>query len=780
MKLIKASSPWSTLLLLAFVTASHSESQDDQDDIESITITSSASLIGFGGAHANNTIALEAIEKANPASDVLNLINRLPGINVTQGDAIGGNDYSTRVYIRGMSNSRNTAQIGYMIDNMPNGDAFYGGGQKPNRFIDSENVLQVNVGQNASDISSASNTALGGTIRYYSDDPKQNFALRTALTAGADKLARQYVRLDSGEFAPGWSAYLSYSNTNSNSWIRAGSGQFKRRHGDFKLLAELDSGLTLDLRASYNFRDEDDYDSVTLAEFNADPRWDGLYDEFDFATVAHYRRGWGGTRWDTSYSLQVSQEWDNGVRFTATPYYHRQFGFGWWTPPYQVASVDGNVESATPGPLEFFQDTFARDSRGGLVAKTTDISAYPCLTQWYQSDVIDYALNASFSCAQAERIATRRQSLYRGDRTGITSELEITLGSHLLTLGGWFEQHDRDNGSYWFDLDANAPDTIRPQLSDLHWVNYDRTFSTDSTRLYIQDTYHAENWTVIAGLVSHKVSSTYLSRLEQIDRSQSNHKFLPKLGGVYRFNQTQQVFASYSKNIRHLRDGTLTAGETDLLTPELSDNLDFGYRWARDDMAVVTQVFYQRFTDRLGERDAISAGEDMFLQDQVDLINIGGVNNYGAELALSYDMAPNLQLFTSYSYLNSEYRQDISAEQIKKGNKLINTAQDQIFTELDWRPDYFDDKLNVAINVKYVGQRQGNIANTERLDGYRIWGMSANYHIGAVSGLSNVRLQLIGQNINDEEYLAAPDGDSGGRYFIGAARSFSVTLAAEF
>lgn len=768
-----------SFLAATFPVYAIADTQAKDGDIEEVVVTGSAVLIGFGESNANNTIDLDMIESSNPSSDVLNLINRLPGINVTQGDAIGGNDYSARIYIRGMSNSRSTAQIGYMIDNMPNGDAFYGGGQKPNRFIDSENVAQVNVGQNASDISSASNTALGGTIRYYSDDPMQAFGVNTALTFGSDNLARQFVRVDTGEFGQGWSSYISYSNSSINSWVGSGSGEFDREHVDFKLLGDFDNGLTIDFRASYNFRDEDDYDAVTLAEFAANPNWDGLYDEFSYDTIADLRRGWGGTRWDNSYALAITQKFDNGVTFTTTPYYHRQFGFGWWTPPYQIASVDGGIESATAGPREYFEGTFLRTEQGGLVAaNNTDVSAYGCLAQWHKGATVDYAINPNFSCDNAQRIATRRQSTYNSDRMGITAEVEIPMGAHLITVGGWLEYYDRDNGRHWFDLDENDPGTIRPQ--NVHWTHYDRNFETSSSRFYIQDTLDLQDWTITAGLVSHKVSTDYVSRLDSIARSQSNHELLPKFGAIYRFDNTSEVFASYSKNIRHLRDATLTAGETDLLSPELSNNIDMGYRWFGENLGVVAQVFNQKFTDRLGERDAVSAGQDMFLQDQVNLINIGGVNNYGAEVAITYDMNDAISLFTSYSYLNSEYSEDVPAEAIKKGNELINTASNQFFAEVVWRPSALAQKLKLALNGKYVGERQGNIANTETLDGYKILNLNASYDLGDMAGLKAMTLRVNAQNITDESYLSAPDGDSGGRYYIGAPRSVSLTLDAEF
>lgn len=169
-------------LLLGFLSASlmavpgvllaDAQEQDvDNELIEEVIVTARQKILGFGESHANNTVDVEAIQSLSPMNDVLNHLSRLPGVNVTQGDAVGSNDWSTKIFIRGMGNA---SQIGYMIDEMPNGDSAYGGGQKPNRYTDSENISHIRVAQNAADIGSASNSGLGGTVRYYTNDPKQD------------------------------------------------------------------------------------------------------------------------------------------------------------------------------------------------------------------------------------------------------------------------------------------------------------------------------------------------------------------------------------------------------------------------------------------------------------------------------------------------------------------------------------------------------------------------------------------------------------------------------
>lgn len=769
-------------LAIAAVVSGQAIAQEGLSDgeLEEITVTARAQLLGFGESHANNTIDLETIQSQSPTSDVLNFINRLPGVNVTQGDAIGGNDWSTRIYIRGMSNSTDTAQIGYMIDGMPNGDSVYGGGQKPNRYVDSENVAQVNVGQNASDIGSASNAALGGTVRYYTDDPDQEFGAQASFTAGEFEQQRGFLRVDSGEILPGLTSYISYSESSVRSWIGDHSGDFDRQHVDVKVVKDFDSGLVVKAKGSYNYRNENDYNSVSLAQFKQDPDNDGLLDDFDIETVGGYRPTWGGTRWDRAFSLEISQDLENGGKFTLTPYYHNQQGYGWWAPPYRVATLDGSVEGGQ-GPNEYYTGTFSRDASGALIAAPgTDVSGISCLAGRYAGNQVDFALDPAFDCNTAERIATRRRSGYENDRFGITGETELVFGQHTLTLGGWFEYQDRDNDRRWFDLDVDAPGTIDPENSDLHWVHYDRNYETRTLRFYAQDKIQFDRFDVTAGLVFHKVDTDYTARIEGVERSQTRDELLPKLGGVYRLNDTSEIFASYSRNIRMLGEDLLAAGVTDELEPELSDNVDIGYRWNGDRIGLVAQIFVQRFKDRLGSVDVATAGGDQFLQGAIQVLNVGGIDTQGFELAVSYDMSEDVSLYGSYSFLDSEYTDDVPGDGIKSGNALINVPENQLFGEVIWRPQVMGLPLQLGMNVKFVGEREGDLANSETLDSYTLVGVHAKYTLENVAAVERVTFQLNGSNVTDEQYLAAPDGDQGGAYFIGAPSTFSFSVKADF
>ena len=784
---------WFAAAALALLAPSGVAAEDEAEEaagvegtgtIEDTLVEARARLLGLGEAHANSTVAGDALQAENPMLDVLSRLNRLPGVHVTQGDAVGGNDWSTRIYVRGMSNGTDTAQIGYMVDGMPNGDSVYGGGQKPSAFVDNENVAEVQVGQNTADIGSASNSALGGTIRYRTNDPLAERRLRLDYTAGEHHLRRVFLRVDSGEGAAGVASYLSVSDSSLRSWIGKGSGRFDRQHVDLKVAKDFASGATAKLKAAWNYRNETDYNSVTLADFRANPASDGLLDDFDIATVGYWRPGWGGTRWNKSAALEIrhrSQRAD--ATLALTPYLHRQHGWGWWVPPFRIATRDGRIDGPE-GAAEFYGGTFQRPPSGGLLpAPDTSVASYACLLGRYPGDTVDYALDPNFDCTSAEPIASRRRSGYWNRRFGVTGEARRGLGRHQFVAGIWLERQQRDNNRQWFDLDPRDPGTIRPAASALHWTHFERRFESVSQRAYAQHGVGLGALEVTTSLAYHAVETRYASRLDPVRRRQSRSEWLPKFGVVYAWRRNVEWFAHYARNVLMLADDLLAAGSTGHLHPERADNVDVGARWNGARVGLAMQAFAQRSRGRLGAVNLAAVGGDLYLQDAIEVLNVGGVKSHGVELKASFDVGDvggGLTGYGAYSYLAAEYTDDVPAEGIVAGRRLVNAPRHQWFGELTWRPTM---AWRISANVRHVGDRPADLANAAVVPAYTLLGLNARYALGlggSARSAKKAAVQFNASNLASERYLSAPDGDQGGTFFIGPARMISMTLRMVF
>jgi hypothetical protein len=86
-------------------------------------------------------------DQQSPITSILSTIDNLPGVNITEGDTFGFDDWSTTINLRGYQTSLSDQQVGTTIDGFPNGDSNYGGGAKANRYIDTMNSGGVEVNQ---------------------------------------------------------------------------------------------------------------------------------------------------------------------------------------------------------------------------------------------------------------------------------------------------------------------------------------------------------------------------------------------------------------------------------------------------------------------------------------------------------------------------------------------------------------------------------------------------------------------------------------------------------
>ena len=224
------------------------------------------SVVGKRVSYANNATDNNSKQLQPAIGNVMDLVNNLPGINVGQGDAFGGDDYTTTISLRGFVIDRADQQLGITIDGVPNGGSAYAGGSKANRYLDSENTQYVEVGQGSADIASASLDALGGTLNFVSNNPLAEQGAQAAYSNGSNNARRYFARFDTGVIFDHTTAYISLSDSFANRWIGSGSnGATERLHAEAKTVTELDN-VRITARLSYDDANEDNYDYRSLDE----------------------------------------------------------------------------------------------------------------------------------------------------------------------------------------------------------------------------------------------------------------------------------------------------------------------------------------------------------------------------------------------------------------------------------------------------------------------------------------------------------------------------------
>lgn len=718
-------------------------------------------------SYANNTVDTTMIEQQVPVSSVLGVMDNLPGISINEGDAFGGDDWSTSITMRGFSIDGNQQQLGMTVDGIPNGGSNYGGGAKANRYLATENLATVEVAQGTSDISSASLDALGGTFNFVSKAPDMEQSTTFAYTTGSHDAERFFVRYETGEIFDNTYAYVSYSDTSTSRWSGEGSnGGSDNQHAELKFVSTQDR-LTLTGRLSYDDVAEDNYNSVSIEQFNQTPDWDQL--TWNWTGIPHYDQmfaeGWSTLRENTLAYLKAEYDFSDVTTLEVTPYYHKNKGRGDWIPPYLVMAVDENGNPTDKGGSIAGSYGFT-DQNGNPLAPADGCTAnfnWP----WNSGP----GLHPACYAADAVPVMSYRHTHYAKERAGFTAKAMTTFGSHDVVAGVWYETSQRDEHRDWHKV-INAS-VYHHFDATPYWTQYDNTFDQDTFKWYLQDTMTAGDFTLNLGV------QQYLVDLEKTDNYQaannakvnSDSDVLFSAGALYEINPSTEVFAGYSENFAAIKDGVLERDSSTLteIEPETAENIDFGIRYFGERLNIQATAYMIEFDNRITfiAPGSDTDGIDYTIGTNGTYINVGGIESDGIELSATYQLTDSWQLYGSFTKNDSTYVGD--APGFEEGEKVIDSVDDMWVLSAN----YYDGNLRFGASTKYTGDRGD-------AEDYLVTDMNAGYSVEfSGSGIKQVDLALVVNNLFDEDYLSTGTGN-GTTFFIGAPRTTSLTVSANF
>tara|TARA_R110001592_G_scaffold316305_2_gene592706 strand:- start:7094 stop:9319 length:2226 start_codon:yes stop_codon:yes gene_type:complete len=735
-----------TLGLSMSVTAEEVATEVAKKDAEIEQIV----VVGKRTTYSNNSAGAEQKQLQPAVGSVMGMVNNLPGISIEEGDAFGGDDWSSTVSMRGFSINLNDQQLGITIDGIPNGGSSYGGGARANRYLDSENTQFVDVSQGTADSASASLEALGGTLNFVSDNPLDEKGAMLGVTTGDYNARRTFMRFDTGEFAKDTYAYFSLSDTATNRWIGTGSnGYTERSHYEFKLVSEFDY-VNITARLSHDDTFENNYNGLSLEQFSENDSWDRLTSNWSGNPDVdqNFAETWVTARKNTLGYVAIDWQLSDTLEINITPYYHKQTGVGGWAPPYQVTAVDENGNPTNKGGTE---TTF----------EYLDASGQPC----YES------------CGGADqtRVMSVRHTNYWKSRYGATSKLNYEIDNHQITAALWVEQQDRDESRTWlkvidasvyYDFDNNP-----------YWTQYDKNFVTNTIKISLQDQIEWEDFTLNIGIAKYMVDLTRTDNFsgQSTATVNSDSDILPSIGFLYSLTSKLEVFGGYSENFAAIRDAVLESQGSvlDNIKPETAINTDLGLRYTGNDLAFSASVYNIKFDNRV-TFIAPGAGGNIDFLNETDgaYINDGGIVSQGLEGSLSWTMSDNWQLYSSLTLNDSEYAESIDGSE--EGNTVAGSIRDMAVLTLS----YDDGLYRAGLSGKYTGMRFGNKANTDELDSYTVLDFYAGYYKSLEGGMfKDIDLSLIIGNITDTRYLG---GGVESYYFIGAPRTATVNVTMSF
>ena len=715
------------------------------------TIIDELVVVGKSLSYANNTNSEAMARQQTAMTSPLAVIDNLPGVLINEGDTFGSDDWSTTVSIRGFQLSQDAQQLGMTIDGIANGNSNYGGGAKANRYIDTENLKAVAVSQGTGDIASRSHEALGGTLNFTTLEPGEAMNTKFSVSVGDHGAQKLFARFETGELLPETYAWVSASSAETSDWIH-GSAANTRDHLAAKVVSTL-GAVDLTGYLSYDDTHEDNYQRVSLQQFNENPEWDRLNKQWsgDPQIDQNYRRGWSTLRENLFGYLQFDFTL-GAVDLSTNIYYHDNEGRGDWLPPY-IANItdDGNAPHSE---------------------LMSGVTAYGGSNQGTITSMVNAA-------GEVIPVSSYRHSHYTKERTGFNADVvwEATLGGYDNSLRGgiWVEDYQRSEGRDWHKIvDSRIGMAFD---SNPYWVSYQRDYQVDTTMVYIEDSVTMGAVTTRLGLKKFFVDLERSNLFEGSSASvNSDSDVLLSAGAVAQLPvDGLEAFVGYAENFAAIKDEVLEQGQADfsIVQPETAENIDVGLRYVSPAFNASLTAYQIDFGNRLAFVSQSTLGDiDYTATSNGEYFNTGGIESKGLEAAMTVFPSEQLSLYASVTLNDSVFVGD-SAD-YPAGNTVAGAVETMAVLSADWQAEHY----MAGLSFKWVGERQLDDANTNRLAAYTVADLYAGVNLGAFGeSLQGVDLKLTLNNLLDERYIG---GVSGGAGWIAAPRTAALNLSAAF
>jgi len=696
----------SVLAPVALMAATMAGAAEPQPVIEEIRV--------FGKGETRQVQALTAsqLEQFPAGTSPLKSIEKLPGVNFQSADPYGAYEWSTRIVVRGF----NQNQLGFTLDGVPLGDMSYANhnGLHISRAILSENIGRVVLSQGTGALGTASTSNLGGTIQFYSDDPRDEFGVDLHGATGSDEAQRVYARLDSGETASGARAFLSIATQETDKW--KGAGTQEQEYANVKIVQPIGEA-ELSAYYSYSDRAEIDYQDMShemIGRLGQD--WDNYFPDYARAVAAAQGNFTGdvetlddaywnasGLREDNLAYVSLDTPMGEIASLSTTVYLHTNEGMGLWGTPY-VPTPDG-------APLS---------------VRTTE---------------------------------------YEIDRMGVVNSVQFDLDAHTVTATLWYEDNDFNQARRFYgepSLERPTRDFTEFQDNPF-FTQWEYDFTTETLQFSLQDAWQInEDLRIEAGFKSVRVDveADTVTGANKTGSISTEETFLPQVGFVYSVSEQHEIFGDVSRNVRALigsATGTSPFSATQegfeqirsRIEPEMATTYELGWRFFVADVEGVVTAYYVDFEDRLL---AIQQGSAIIGNFNA-LANVGTVETTGIEAGINWQLNDYITWFNSASYNKSTYEDDFTSgsDTVGVAGKTVTDAPEWLFnSELAMEMEQFFGK----VHYKFTDERYYTYLNEGSVDGFSMLNVALGYRLGNMGWLKSLTAQIDVTNVLEEDYIS--------------------------
>lgn len=286
--------------------------------------------------------------------------------------------------------------------------------------------------------------------------------------------------------------------------------------------------------------------------------------------------------------------------------------------------------------------------------------------------------------------------------------------------------------------------------------------TADTLAMYINDTLEfSKQWKAVLGLrwdqFDAKINNTTSApaKADRVDEFTS-----VRTGLIWQPTDAQSYYVSYGTSFNpSLESLALTSGQQSV-RPEESRAYELGGKWDLFDgnLSLTSAIFR---IEKTNARTQVSTG----------VYNVDGkVRVDGFEAGLTGRLTPKWQLFSGYTYLDSEIVK-ASAFDGSQGKELANTPHN---TAVLWTTYNLTPEWEIGGGATYLSSVYASNTNVAQAPGYTRFDATAAYH----QPKYDLRLNVL--NLTDKDYIASAIQSDGGRWVPGIGRTALATFTYRF
>lgn len=225
-------------------------------------------------------------------------------------------------------------------------------------------------------------------------------------------------------------------------------------------------------------------------------------------------------------------------------------------------------------------------------------------------------------------------------------------------------------------------------------------------------------------------------------REAGENRFSPQVGAVWRATPEISIYATHGENFRPLSGADFAGNPFD---PNLSESLEGGIKYAAaSGRLTATASVFSIQQGNILVADPVNAGFT---------VAGGEAQSRGFEFDLEGELAPGLDLWVSYAYVDAEIENDVAdpdfGKLIRAGDRLLNIPEHTLSVQLAYSTEVADRDVRFGGGVLHVSERLGEVGTTFELPDYTLARLFAEAEL-----TEGVRLRVDVDNLFDTTWYS--------------------------